>query len=792
MSNFQHLPTTKHINKPFKSKHRTKGDLKRTPKAPKNRKPIKATKNSTKADQRRRTKERIKKQREELIQKNRSSKAPKLVAFFSLSPSLSIDDITKPLFKAAGREEFNSTITSYPHKPITLTVAQFKTRLCFYQPKRDIIALLDTLKVADLLVVGIDPITPVDDHAKQIVSALKAQGIPNVIGVISGLAQHPNKKSTKLKKKELTQILEEQFPNLTHVVNLKSTQDASILLRHVCLTRVEPIIWREKRPYLLVEEMSFRTYPDSTGFGVLSVSGYLRGNKLNPNYLVHFPDYGDFQISQVSGPPDPNPSISRSEDSMNEKNQILGVSNPSERESLNRINEPSPFEGEQTWPTTEEILQTERESRILQKRKKVPKGTSEYQAAWLMDDDEDELDDDLDDEEDLGNQIMKDEENNDGDEELGFGLTSLQLEKLKIAEEEYEKDIAKEGDPLDTLSQATRTDIDDRDIQFRNLRDFKKDAEDEIQWPDEVFTPEDIPASVRFRKYRGLASFRTSPWDPKENLPPDYAKIFQFQNFSKARKRIEKTHDGIESGRWVTIDVIDVPSESIDRHPSDRPLVLCGLFKYENKMSVVNFNVIRSPLYLKPIRSKEDLIFHVGFRRYKANPLFSDNSLADKHKLEKFFLPSSKGLVATVFAPLTFPPAPLLVFKQFEEELKIVATGSILDINPDRLIIKRIVLTGRPFKINKNRVVMRDMFHNPEDVNWFKPVQLWTKYGRVGEIKESLGTHGKCKCFFEGIVQAQDTICMSLYKRVFPQWVTFFELDKPGSQKKEDETKMIV
>jgi hypothetical protein len=45
----------------------------------------------------------------------------------------------------------------------------------------------------------------------------------------------------------------------------------------------------------------------------------------------------------------------------------------------------------------------------------------------------------------------------------------------------------------------------------------------------------------RFRKFRGLKSFRTSAWDPKEDLPPEYAKIFAFENFSRARKLAAKT-----------------------------------------------------------------------------------------------------------------------------------------------------------------------------------------------------------------------------------------------------------
>lgn len=77
---------------------------------------------------------------------------------------------------------------------------------------------------------------------------------------------------------------------------------------------------------------------------------------------------------------------------------------------------------------------------------------------------------------------------------------------------------------------------------------------------------------------------------------------------------------------------------------------------------------------------------------------------------------------------------------------------------------------GHPFKVFKRSAVIRFMFFNREDIVYFKPVKLRTKHGRVGHIKEPLGTHGHMKCVFDGQLKSQDTVLMNLYKRMFPKW----------------------
>lgn len=95
--------------------------------------------------------------------------------------------------------------------------------------------------------------------------------------------------------------------------------------------------------------------------------------------------------------------------------------------------------------------------------------------------------------------------------------------------------------------------------------------------------------------------------------------------------------------------------------------------------------------------------------------------------------------------------------------------GTFLSPDPTRIIAKRIILTGHPFKVHKKTATIRYMFFNREDIEYFKSVELHTKFGRTGHITEPLGTKGYFKAHFDGPFQQVDTVCMNLYKRQYPK-----------------------
>ena len=134
------------------------------------------------------------------------------------------------------------------------------------------------------------------------------------------------------------------------------------------------------------------------------------GASMSANRLLHVPCWGNFQVDRIETAVKPQPIR---DPEMVETRELDKATD--ERQDLDTENVPDCMEGEQTWPTEEEMMAAE-QSRVGVDRK-VPKGTSDLsdQACWIQEE-EDEKDD--------GDE--NDSEVESSDEDVGEGMVICQ------------------------------------------------------------------------------------------------------------------------------------------------------------------------------------------------------------------------------------------------------------------------------------------------------------------------------------------------------------------------------
>ncbi|GAV63463.1 DUF663 domain-containing protein/AARP2CN domain-containing protein [Cephalotus follicularis] len=707
-----------------------------------------------------------------------SASPPRVIVLFGLSASVKLDLLAEDLLILLSPGAVSSTVASSEYK-LRATVLK--------APHGNLLSCMEMAKVADLIAfvasasASCESSTSdyIDSFGSQCLSVFRSLGLPSTAVLIRDLPAELKRKND-LKKMCISSLVTE-FPDDCKFYTADTKDELHKFMWQFKEQRLAVPHWRKQRPYIMAQKVEMVADDCNSGMCTLLLTGYLRAHSLSVNQLVHVSGAGDFQLGKIEMLKDPLQLNARKEQETMDTDEVHDVEviqsmipDSFNQEPLLIENVPDPLSGEQTWPTEAEMAEADgnQKERRLKKRT-LPRGTSEYQAAWIVDDTDEEEDSDS----DADDGMVLDEAENGffGQESTNHSDFDDDQSSLNVRDSDEET----ENDSMMMDSEnLTREQIEN---EIKKIKEAH--AEDE-EYPDEVDAPLDVPARKRFAKYRGLKSFRTSTWDPKESLPPEYARIFTFDNFARTQKHV--LAKALEMERGNRSDCLPASSyarlhiKEVSLHVASKlcvlvkevPVIACGLLQHESKMSVLHFSVKKHDTYADPLKAKEELIFHIGFRQFIARPIFStDNINSDKHKMERF-LHAGRFSMASIYGPISFPPLPLIVLKSVDggAASAVAAVGSLRSIDADRIILKKIILTGYPQRVSKLKATVRYMFHNPEDVRWFKPVEVWTKFGRRGRIKEPVGTHGAMKCVLNGVLQQNDTLCMSLFKRAYPKW----------------------
>jgi len=697
----------------------------------------------------------------------------------------------------------------------------------------DPLALIDLMRAVDVLVLAIpgdDRAHPIalDEDGEAALTILRALGPPPLVAAATLCGGSPSKPAADLKarsaaKKRAAAVAADQVPGVEAratvwcaagggseggggAAGAGPRADGAALARCIADARGALPRWRAARSSLVVEG----AVHDSTA-NTLTLTGTVRGQALSPACLVHVPGAGDFQVEEVrmvvpaaaaKGAAARPPANGMDLDSARPCSNSISVP-AGAREPLTREHEP-PEECGGVWPAPGDLAAADAALAVAAeaeaaaaaataaRMKRLPPGTSEYQAAWL---DADGLRGD-----------EEDEEEEEGEEEEATAACRHPTSLPSIMEEPAGSAWADADDGAATDVAMDYQDDEEEGAPAAAVAARKAAAAaaaDDAAWPDEVDTPPPhVPARHRFGRYRGLASWRTSSWDQADGAPPEYARVFAFENARRAGKRAAalaaaaadaRAAPAAPVGARVEVVLAAVPAAAgvavcarvsafaagarLDgAPPPPPPLTAFALLQHEGRLSVVHWAVKAAPSWAgPPLPGKADLLFVTGARAFPARPIWStDDHGASKFKLERFLQPG-RHTVASAFAPIAHAPGPLLAFAPATRSdgtpgWALAATGTLRGADPDRVILKKAVLTGYPAKVHKRKAVVRWMFHSPADVRWFGPCELWTKGGRRGRVREPVGTHGSFKAVFDGQVGQQDAVCLSLYKRACPPW----------------------
>jgi pre-rRNA-processing protein TSR1 len=704
--------------------------------------------------------------------------APRIVAVVPLCEDTDAAAAVKSLNASLDIEQ------EVPEEGVIRTdIDRFKQKIQYVVLKRDLAACMDACRVADFVVVILSPEEEVDELGEAILRSVESQGLSTLLTVVQNLDKvEPVKRRAGIQQ-SLKSYITHFHPEQEKVHSLDNRQESANLMRSLCTTTPKGVRWREDRSWMLVEDAA---WPEDEG-GDLVLTGVVRGKGLKADRLVQVGDWGDFQISKIVAAPLATRKAAKTEEMAVDGADAENVlQTPTEDQDT--LEELAPEEVAM-GDMDEGVAATEKKGVLLDdhhyfsddethlpaKPKRLPKGTSEYQAAWFLGDVVSDDGSDFEDVEDDEEMVDTPARPEDGAEGLA------PREPTEYAQSEYPQSEMF----LDRSAEQEAEEL----AAFRKSK--TKEADDDLEFPDEIELHPNVLARERLARYRGLKSLRTSHWEESEDRPhepEDWRRLLQVPDYKSSNAAVtrEALVGGVPAGTRVSVHLKNVPLSLRDSYKPSKPLALFSLLRHEHKRAVCHFKITLSSDYPEPIRSKTEMILQVGPRRLVINPVFSNlgNSSNNVHKFDRFLHPG-RSAVASFIGPMTWGSVPALFFTRPDPEavandpnaapLVLIATGTSLPPSSQRVIAKRIILTGHPYKIHKKLVTIRYMFFNREDVEWFKALQLWTKRGRSGFVKEALGTHGYFKATFDGKINPQDSVGVSLYKRVFPKPARMFK-----------------
>ncbi|KAL3469404.1 hypothetical protein BJX99DRAFT_73800 [Aspergillus californicus] len=242
----------------------------------------------------------------------------------------------------------------------------------------------------------------------------------------------------------------------------------------------------------------------------------------------------------------------------------------------------------------------------------------------------------------------------------------------------------------------------------------------------------------------------------------------EFENLDpSSRARAE----GFKAGTYARIVLEKVPCEFATKFDPRFPVIVGGLAPTEDRFGYVQVRIKRHRWHKKILKSNDPLIFSLGWRRFQSVPMYSTSDSRTRNRMLKY-TPEHMHCSGTFYGPLVAPNTGFCCVQSFSNKnpgFRIAATGVVLSVDEHTEIVKKLKLTGVPYKIFKNTAFIRDMFNSSLEIAKFEGASIRTVSGIRGQIKRALSKpEGYFRATFEDKILMSDIVFLRAWYPIKP------------------------
>ncbi|GMK58765.1 hypothetical protein CspeluHIS016_0602070 [Cutaneotrichosporon spelunceum] len=235
-----------------------------------------------------------------------------------------------------------------------------------------------------------------------------------------------------------------------------------------------------------------------------------------------------------------------------------------------------------------------------------------------------------------------------------------------------------------------------------------------------------------------------------------------------ARAQIE----GFRAGSYVRLEIAGVPCELVEHFNPRVPIIVGGLLAAEETFGYVTVRIKRHRWFTRTLKTNDPLIFSLGWRRFQTLPLYHLDDHSVRNRMLKY-TPEHMHCFATFYGPVSAPNTGFAAFNSLASDVpgfRISATGVVLDVDRSTKIVKKLKLTGAPYKIFKNTAFIKDMFGSALEVAKFEGANIRTVSGIRGQVKRALAKpDGAFRATFEDKILMSDLVFLRAWVSIEPK-----------------------